>query len=359
MKTKIIAQTFALLILGVMTLTAKDTVKIGVILPLSGNNAHLGERLQKSVKLFEEDHPQYKGKYEFLLEDDQLTNGKTALAAQRLINIDRVKAIATFASGAGHVVAPLAKQKKILHFNSSPDPKVADGDFNFTHSTVAETQTDWLIKGLEAKKAKKVTVISMRTQASMIVSDLIEQKGTERGMTVETKYFNVGERDFRTPLTKLRFEKDKSDYIVIIFFSPELEIIIRQLREVGVDAPITTVNCFDFIQDRSIIEGRWYVSFATANEDWNTRFTKIYGAPPTFAEPYLYNILTLITDAYEHSPAASNEEASTWLKTIKDYPSIIGPLNMTDKGVVLSAPACYLIKDKKRTPISLEELEMK
>jgi len=171
----------------------------------------------------------------------------------------------------------------------------------------------------------------------------------------QTIFFNPGERDFRTPLTKLK--ATQPDYIVLMAFSPELEIISRQLREVGLRAPITSMGTFDFISDRSTIEGCCYVSAATPSAEWNCRFEKLYGSTATFAEPYLYDILKITTQAYNKTGHAGSLKAAEWISQLKDYSSEVGPLTPKDGHILFSNASYYTTLHGQRTHINLDDIK--
>lgn len=347
---------FVLICAGVFSLRAENVVKIGVILPLTGNSAHLGERFQKTIKLFEQGRGITKHKYEIIVEDDGSVNRDTMLAAQRLISLNHVNAIVTWAAGAGNTVAQYTQQKGVLHFNISLDPKVAKGEYNFLHWVDPYSQAEMMFKILEKKHVKNIVIIGTRQQAILFFAKLTEVKCIKSGVKVKTMFFNPGERDFRTPLTSLRF--DKPDAIVLGAFSPEQEILLRQLHEVGVgDVPVVNAGTFDFISDRTWIENRPYVSSAAPSPEWSARFEKLYGAPPSFAEPYLYDILKILVDAYEHTSSTDNLQAASWIMKLKDYPTEVGPISADSEGILWSKASYYTTKNGIRTFIKFEDIK--
>ena len=60
--------------------TAKESIKIGVILPLSGTAALIGEAARNSAILAKESFGKTKNTYELIFEDDQIDSKKTVLA---------------------------------------------------------------------------------------------------------------------------------------------------------------------------------------------------------------------------------------------------------------------------------------
>src|SRR5829696_7635654 len=95
---------------------AQETVKIGLILPMTGGQASTGKQINAAVKLY----MQQKGdtvagkKIEIILKDDAAVPDNTKRIAQELIVNDKVHFIAGFGvTPAALAAAPLATQAKV------------------------------------------------------------------------------------------------------------------------------------------------------------------------------------------------------------------------------------------------------
>src|SRR5438128_12601266 len=106
-------------IVGILALApaqAQETVKIGLILPMTGGQASTGKQIDNAVKLY----MQQKGdtvagkKIEIILKDDGAVPDDTKRLAHELIVIDKVHFIAGFGvTPAALAAAPLATQGKV------------------------------------------------------------------------------------------------------------------------------------------------------------------------------------------------------------------------------------------------------
>src|SRR6476661_3782900 len=95
---------------------ADGTVKIGLIIPMTGGQASTGKQLDNAVKLYMQQHGDTVAgkKIEIILKDDGALPDKTKTAAQELIVNDKVNFIAGFGvTPAALAAAPLATQAKI------------------------------------------------------------------------------------------------------------------------------------------------------------------------------------------------------------------------------------------------------
>src|SRR5215831_11493816 len=77
---------------------AQDTVKIGLILPMTGQQASTGKQIDAAVKLYQQQHgTTVAGKtVEVILKDDGAVPDNTKRIAQELIVNDKVNFIAGF-----------------------------------------------------------------------------------------------------------------------------------------------------------------------------------------------------------------------------------------------------------------------
>ncbi len=95
---------------------SEDTVKLGLILPMTGQQASTGKQISAAVKLYmEQNGDKVAGKkIEVILKDDGAIPDNTKRIAQELIVNDKVNAIAGFGiTPTALAVAPLATQAKI------------------------------------------------------------------------------------------------------------------------------------------------------------------------------------------------------------------------------------------------------
>lgn len=94
----------------------KEPIKIGVILPLTGDAAFIGEAARNAAILAKESFGKTRKNYELVFEDDQGDSKKTIFAFRKLVDVDKIRAVGTGFAGPGNAVAPLAEKEQIIHF---------------------------------------------------------------------------------------------------------------------------------------------------------------------------------------------------------------------------------------------------
>ncbi|MCC7305134.1 MAG: ABC transporter substrate-binding protein [Alphaproteobacteria bacterium] len=331
---------------------AKPVVKIGVSAPLTGDNAHLGESMRDAMTLAKENlSADTKFDYEIIFEDDALEAKKAALAANKLVSVDKVDALVSFSSGTGGVVSPIAEQNKKIHFGIASAQSVADGDYNFLHNTPPVEECRVMAAELQKRGYKKLAMILLNHPFPLEERDRLKEKLAGSGVdVVAEEIVNPGEKDFRTIISKVK--ETKPDIYLVIFFSPELEILVKQIKEAGITEPITSIEGFGLSNEISLYEGMWFVDGAAGEAEFYEKYKARFKKDAQVFSPNAYDIFNLIVYGYEHAAAPAGVKPSQpnvikALHEVKDYNGMLGNLSMDEKGVVFSPASVKIIKDGK------------
>ena len=146
--------------------SAQDTVKIGLIVPMTGQQASTGKQIKAAVELYMKEHGDTVAgkKIEVILKDDGARARQHQALAQELIVNDKVSVIAGFdITPAALAVAPLATEAKVVELVMAAgtsiiterSPYIARTSFTLPQSSVIIA--DWAAKnGIK----KVVTIVS-------------------------------------------------------------------------------------------------------------------------------------------------------------------------------------------------------
>jgi len=126
-----------LAILGLFTLTVTTTspsaaleppaiARIGVVLPLSGPVAPIGESLKNGM-LMARDELDPEHRTEFLFDDDSFQPVKAVPAAKRFLDVEKVSGLFLFGTGQGFAINQMAEQAKTPLIVIGIDPKITEG----------------------------------------------------------------------------------------------------------------------------------------------------------------------------------------------------------------------------------------
>ena len=277
----------------------KPTVKIGVILPLTGNSADVGVMAKDAILLAlnEKNQDELNYKYVFIIEDDQFKSSITAPTANKFIFTDKVSAIMTYYAPAGFIVNPLAEQNKIIHLGNTWEEDVSRGKFNIIQYTTMDEMIDKSIQHIKQKNISDVAIITEVRGTSEKYARKAEKALKEQGFRVAFDSFNRGERDFRILIRKL--QQDGYNFFIVNTIRPEFDIILKQLHEAGVSNDYILATGGDTLPDMSLYEGVVFAGASTGTEDFINKYQSTYGRAPGYGSVISYDLANLLIKAYE------------------------------------------------------------
>jgi ABC-type branched-subunit amino acid transport system substrate-binding protein len=370
MKNKIIISMVIVVVLAAITILSggfnqknddliKPTIKIGVSLPLTGPVSALGESGQKALLLALEDLKNTKYNYEFVFEDDQFKPVVGATIVNKFISADKVSAIFSFGSPVGNAISPVAEINKVPHINFfASDTKVANGQYNFLHYTPPYIDTDLFVKELNERGLKNIIVfeISDNPGAAAISEALIKSiSGTEIKIIANPK-FTSGTRDFRTLINNVK--NLDADIYVLQSSSPELETLFKQIRESGINTPVTSIETFEFADDLSLFEGSWYINSADPQQWFVDKFMQKYNEMPKFGAAHAYDALNILVQVIEKNGDGkripTHAEIQAGIKSLKSFNGAMGEgLEFDETGQLISGAVVREVRDGK--PITIKK----
>lgn len=327
--------------------SAQKVVKIGLAIPLTGNLAFIGEPERKSAELALIDAGNTRYKYDLVFEDSQFSPVLAASAASKLINVDKVLAIIDFGSGIGDAIAPIAEKSQVAHFSLASDPTAAVGRYNYIHWTPPFKEGELLVKELKKGGYKKISIIDTNHPGTLAVTNSVKEGIKGSGIEI-TSYdlTNVGDKDFRTIIGKIK--KAGPDIVILEMFSPEIEIAARQMKELGMKTPVTSVETFEWSDQSSLFEGDWFISDAVTT-GFNEKYKTAYGSDPKPGSSYVYDLVTFLIKLQENSSEPIEaKDLPDVISKIGTYSSpVFGEIKIDKDGFFITEPSVKIIKDGK------------
>lgn len=337
------------------TAGTKETYKIGVVSPLSGDYAFIGEAMKNALLMAKDEHSGDKYNYELIFEDSQNESKLNASAANKLIDVDKVDAIISLGSTAGPIITPIATKSKTLHYSISVQPYIAEGLTNFIHWAPSKSLNELLAKEMKKRGIKTFGVFRSTSYEGwgIYLKDLLEAAKSNGLKMVTDQTFQADSKDFRSLIAKAG--KSNPDIYVLFCGSPAMEILTKQMREAGIDTPLTSVESFELTKEKDLFEGAWYVSAAHASDEFNEAYKARYNKDVAVGGPNAYDIFNLIAYALhkaEHSSKPTSEQIARELLKIKNFKGSLGNLSIVDIGITLSGVDLKMIKEGKPVKLS-------
>ena len=250
--TALAAGSFGLFALG--QAGAQDSVKIGLVLPMTGPQASTGKQIDAAVRLYQQQRGTTVAgkKIEVLLKDDGAVPDNTRRLVQELIVNDKVSIIAGFGvTPAAMAAAPLATQGKVTQvvmaagtsIITEASPNIVRTSFTLAQSVVPIGQ--WAIRNGIRKVVSIVSDYAPGTDAETAFKMGFVANGGEVTQWIRVPLANP---DFAPFLQ--RAADDRPDAIFVFVPSGQGSIFVKQFIERGLDkAGVKIIGSGDVTDD--------------------------------------------------------------------------------------------------------------
>ena len=349
---KIAGWTAALCLLLAPGAFAADTVKIGLMGPMTGSWASEGQEMKQVLDLLADQYNQQGGvlgkKIEILTEDDGGDPRTASLAANRLATRNIVAVVGTYGSSITEASQNIYDEAGIVQVaNGSTAIRLSEkGLKNFFRTCPRDDEQGKVATStIQKLGAKKVAILHDNTSYAKGLAE--ESRANLKAAKVEVVFFDAltpGERDYNAILTKLKAANP--DFVFFTGYYPEAGLLLRQKKEMGWNVPFMggdAVNNPALVKTAgaAAAEGFYFLS-PPLPKDLDTpdaktfvdAFTKKYGNEPKSIYPVLAGDgFRVIVEAIKATESTDAEKISAYLKSaLKDYPGLTGTLAFDDKG---------------------------
>jgi branched-chain amino acid transport system substrate-binding protein len=344
-----------------------DTVKIGLLAPLTGFAAADGLSVQNAVKLAVErvnKNGGLLGKTVELVTYDDRADAKEAVAlARKLIQQDRVAAVVGGSySTPTRAVAPIFQDAEIplvAAYAVHPDITAA-GNFCFRNGFLGMVEGKAAAYvSVDMVKAKRIALLTSdndfgRTLAQGFHAFMKTQAKGAKIVFEQTYPFN--EKDFKPYLAKI--QAIHPDLIFASGYYFQTGPIVNQAREMGMTMPILGEEGADSPKFLEIAgkAGEGFMLVTNLNRDdarpevqeFLTQYQKRYGIQPDMVGASAYDAFMIICDGIKRAGKLDGESIRKAIAATKDFDGLTGVINgFTPIGEVVKAVQVQIVKDGK------------
>ena len=350
---------------------AAGAVKVGVFLPLTGDNAAGGELELRGIKLANKLYPELNGKkIELVIADNKSDKAEAANVAARLIEKDKVKVIlGTYGSSLAMAAGNIVKDSKVPAIGTScTNPQVTKGnDFYFRACFIDPFQGTVMANYAFKKGAKKVAIVQeVSNDYSVGLAKFFKEafeKLAGAGSVVEIANYQTGDKDFSAQLTNLKAKNPDA------IFAPgnftESALLIKQARQLGIKAPFLggdTWETQDFVNVGSKeVEG---VAFSSAFDSTKAatpeakKFLEAYakeykGEQPGGLTALAYDSYLIALNAMKTAGVEDSKKIRDAIAATKDLETTTGKTTLNADGDPIKSAVIKTIKDGKFTYIDM------
>lgn len=313
-------------------------IKIGVSLPLTGEYAPIGIAMKGALEVFQADMASraMKNKYEFIIEDNASDAAMAVNVNSKFVKFDKVKAILDFSSEYGKLTALTATRDKILHMNvCASDTSLADGIYNFVHTTAPQDEANLLAGNLK-DSYQNVTVFYTNEAGYVEMADALFNTLTKQQITANMIVIQPHETDINNIIDKSALYLP--EIYIIALKSPDLEKVLSALAEKEIITPLTSNHTIENLHDLRLAEGVSFVTFGQASEDLESRIRQQNSnkSDSTICTGNICDAAMLLINAFENTGTC--EGAAMYLSGIHAWNGAMGKVTNRGHGV-FSVPA--------------------
>jgi len=332
----------------------EDVVKVGAILPLTGDTASYGQALKSGMDLAVQEVNSGGGvngrQLRIIYEDSRGVPSQAVSSINKLIGSDRVPiVIGDMFSANTLAIAPIAEQKKtvLLSPTASAIELTNAGDFIFRIYPSDTYDGDFLARYVASQGMKKVGIIYLQVSSISSVVETFVSVAEGQGVTVSSKDgYQEGSKDFRALLLKAK--QKQPDVIFIPGYLNEMAVLLKQAKELGISIPFISVSTF---YDPKILElagdAAEGVVFSSPAFDPQSQSPEIqsfvkafkvaYEREPDILAGYGYDVVKIAAEAIGNAQKIKSSAIQDALYNIRDYPGVTGKTSFDQNGDVAKA----------------------
>lgn len=346
----------------------QGSYNIGGMYPLSGDGAAYGIPIQRATKIALDEINAKGGingkKFEIIYEDSKCNPKDGNAAAQKLVNIDKVKVIiGGVCSGETIAAAKITEPNKVILISpsaTSPDITQA-GDFVFrvapSDAYAGIVSSEYAFNVLKSKKA---SVISETTDYAQGLRKVFKENFVGLGgKIVSDETYNPEDTDFRTQVTKVK--SANPDVIFVVPQAPAKGILlVKQIKEAGLKQQLLTAEVLtgrNVVKDNADnLEGLIGVEQKLdENAPKTSALLAKYnqqtgeGAPFPAYMAGAYDVVYLLAEAIEKN-GYDSEKIRDFLYNVKDYDGAVGKLTIDKNGEPILEFSVKQVKNGELVP---------
>ncbi len=343
---------------------AADTIKIGLLAPLTGFAAADGLSVANSVKLAADqvnDQGGLLGKQVELIIEDDAAQAKDAVGlARKLVQKDGVVAVVGGSySMPSRAVAPLFQQFQIpfvAGYAVHPDITVA-GDYCFRNGFLGTVEGKAAgVVAIDMLNAETIGLLTMDNDFGRTLAEGFKDYVTEHGAKiVYEQIYPLSEKDYSSYLTSI--DKANPDVVLASGYYGQAAGIVKQAHEMGLETQILGEEGYDspkFIElaGEEAANGTIIVTNLDRDDprdvvqEFINQYRKRYDMEPDMVGASNYDAFMIIANAIKKAGTTDPKAIRDAIAATKDFDGVTGVITgFTDIGEVIKPVQVQIVKD--------------
>lgn len=335
---------------------AGSVVKIGFIGPLTGDYANYGTLCRQAVEMAIDEINAKGGvngvQIKLFAEDSEGDSQKALAAMEKLSSSDKVCAIiGPVLTGETFSVAERAQAEGIVVITPSASHKDITNVGDYIFRTTPSDGLQGEVAGkywADVLGYTKLAVLYAKNDYSQglyeSMSEAFEQEG---GKVVAAETFMVGDKDFKTQLTKLKNTDAQAIYLPD--YTAEMAQILEQASQLGMDKPFLSGDGFLSEEIYSLAgqytDGVVYTASAlveesSRNKEFKDAYAAMWGIGPDSFATNAYDATYILASVIE-KVGAGRAAIKSGMEQVKDFEGVNGIINFASNGDLVAYQGIY------------------
>lgn len=334
-------------------------VKIGFIGPLTGDYANYGTLCRQAVEMAIDEINAKGGvngaSIKLFAEDSEGDSQKALAAMEKLSSSDKVCAIiGPVLTGETFSVAERAQAEGIVIITPSASHKditnVGDYIFRTTPSDGLQGEVAGKYWSQVLGYTKLAVLYAKNDYSQGLYESMSETFTQDGGQIVAAETFMVGDKDFKTQLTKLKNTDAQAIYLPD--YTAEMAQILEQAAQLGIDKPFLSGDGFLSEEIYSLAgqytDGVVYTASARVeesnkNKEFKDAYTARWGIGPDSFATNAYDATYILVSVIE-KVGTDRKAIKTGMEQVKDFEGVNGIINFAPNGDLVAYQGIYEVQ---------------
>lgn len=322
-------------------------VKIGVILPMSGNSAVLGEPKKRAFEIAMDQYNNDGERLKVVFEDNFGTASGGTNAFNKMLLDKDFDCYYIDLTPVVNACIPLVDTHKVLTFVGTAEVGITEkSDFLYRIFAGGDQEIKLIVNYLRQHAIKRVFVLHTNeqfgTHAYMFLENLFSE-GDEKIIGVDK--YPMGNADFKSQLAKVKAANPEK--VILLGYGNEYASLLKQAKEYGITPDKIVCNLggannsvaelpTEFTNGLTFVGPRFaYLLNTNSLTPKMQKFVDTYKAKynenPYFHAAYAYDMVSVFMDIYGDG-TKSKEQIMSEIKTIRNYNGVTGKISFKDNG---------------------------
>ncbi len=343
----------------------KDTIRIGVFLPMTGGVAAYGQMEWAGIKTARDMMPGALGReVELFLVDEKSDRIEAANAVDRLISKNKVHAIIGSSTSSNTMAGAAIAEKAGIPLVSptATDPRLTQNKkyifrVCFVDTFQGEMAAKYAYDQLKARTA--ALLIDVAQDACVNLANEFKKNFTRRGgRIVQTTYCQSGDQDFTAQLSAIK--SAKPDIVYLPNYYTEDALICKQAAEIGLR---TTIVSSDGAQAPELITigGKSVEGFiltghfeknavrSRLGKDFLRRYAKATGTEVGSYEALGADAYFILINAMERAKSTDGPKVRAALASTRGFEGVSGTIRLGENGNAVKGLVVLQVKNGRFT----------